>query len=167
MTNSAIVIVEDTNPPVIVRASPSKSSIWPPNHKMVKIDVTAQTTDDCGDVIWKIIGVTSNEPLNGKGDGNTAHGWQILDDHSVNIRAERAGRGTSHIYTIALQAQASVGNVSATNTITVTAPKSKAVSNNANTGNNNAMPEKAKVINSLSPLIQTSNAYCGHPQLAF
>ena len=133
VTNSAIVIEEDTNPPVIVSASPSKSSLWPPNHKMVKINVTAQTTDNCSDVTWKIIGVTSNEAVDAKGSGHTAPDWQILDDHSVNLRAERAGPGSGRVYTISLQAQDAVGNLSATNTITVTVSHSKGKGN----GNDN------------------------------
>lgn len=138
VTNSAIVIEEDTNAPVIVSASPSKSSLWPPNHKMVKINVSAEVTDDCSTPTWKIIGVTSNEPVNDKGDGNTSPDWQILDDHSLNLRAERAGTGSGRIYTISLQAVDSVGNLSATKTITVTVPKSKgkAVGNPGNSGNN-------------------------------
>jgi len=139
VTNSAVVIEVDTNAPVIVSASPSKSSLWPPNHKMVKINVTAQTTDDCGDVTWKIISVESNEAVDAKGSGRTAPDWQILDDHSVNLRAERAGPGSGRIYTISLQAEDSVGNLSATNTITVTVPhdKGKGKGNDNNPGNGN------------------------------
>jgi hypothetical protein len=135
VTNSAIVIEEDTNAPVIVSAAPSKSSLWPPNHKMVKITVTAQTADNCGDVTWKIIGITSNEAVNAKGSGNTAPDWQILSDHTANLRAERAGPGSGRIYTISLQAQDSVGNLSATNTITVTVPHDQGKANSGNGGN--------------------------------
>lgn len=133
------VVEVDTNPPVIISAAPSRSSLWPPNHKMVKINVTAQTTDNCSAVTWKIIGVTSNEAVDAKGSGHTAPDWQILDDHSVNLRAERAGPGSGRVYTISLQAQDSVGNLSTTNTITVTVPhsKGKGNGNNNNPGNGN------------------------------
>jgi hypothetical protein len=122
ITNSAVIIETDTNPPVIVTAAPSKTTLWPPNHKLVKIHVTAETTDDCGEVTWKIVKVRSNEPRNGEGDGNTARDWKILNDHNVALRAERSGKGDDRIYTIYLQAQDSVGNLSATNTVTVTVP---------------------------------------------
>jgi hypothetical protein len=122
VTNTAIVIETDTNPPVIVSAAPSKNTLWPPNHKLVKIHVAAQTTDDCSEVTWKIVQVRSNEPRNGEGDGNTARDWKILNDHNVALRAERSGKGSDRIYTIYLQAQDAVGNLSATNTVTVTVP---------------------------------------------
>jgi hypothetical protein len=125
VTNSAVVIETDTNPPVIVSAAPSKTTLWPPNHKLVKINVTAETTDDCGEVTWKIVKVRSNEPRNGEGDGNTCRDWKILNDHNVALRAERSGKGSDRIYTIYLQAQDSVGNLSATNTVTVTVPHDK------------------------------------------
>jgi hypothetical protein len=143
------IVEVDTNAPVIISASPSKSSLWPPNHKMVKINVNAKVTDNCSTPTWKIIGVTSNEPVNDKGDGNTSPDWKILGDHDLNLRAERAGNGSGRIYTISLQAVDSVGNLSATNTITVTVPKSqgKAVGNGGNNGNgngNNGNPGKGK-----------------------
>ncbi len=122
VTNSVIVIEEDTNPPVIVSASPSKSSLWPPNHKMVKISVSALVTDNCSDTTWKIISVTSNEGVYEKGSGHFGPDWQILNDHCVNLRAERAGPGNGRIYTISLQAKDSAGNLSATNTVTVVVP---------------------------------------------
>lgn len=138
VTNTATVIEADTNPPVIVSAAPSKDSLWPPNHKMVRITVSAVVTDDCSTPTWKIIGVQSNEPVNGKGDGNTAPDWQILNDHHVNLRAERSGNGNGRVYTILLQAQDAVGNLSATTSITVTVPKSQGRGHgNGNQGNGN------------------------------
>jgi len=135
------VVEVDTNAPIIVSASPSKSSLWPPNHKMVKITVNAQVTDNCSTPTWKIIGVTSNEPDNSTGDGNTSSDWQILNDNSLYLRAERAGNGSGRIYTISLQAEDSVGNLSETNSITVTVPKSqgRAVGHSGNNGNSGSV----------------------------
>lgn len=150
VTNSAVVIEADTNPPVIVSASPSKSSLWPPNHKMVKVNVSAVVTDDCSTPTWKIISVTSNEKPHSKGSGKFAPDWQILDDHSVNLRAERSGPGSGRIYTIWLQAVDSVGNLSATNTITVKVPhdqgkgKGKNDDNGDDHGNNGQGKGKGK-----------------------
>jgi hypothetical protein len=119
---SATVAEVDTNPPVIVSASPSKSSLWPPNHKMVKVTVTADVTDNCDSTTWKIIGVTSNEAADSKGSGHTSPDWQILGDHSVDLRAERPGNGSGRVYTIFIQAVDAAGNLSATNSVTVTVP---------------------------------------------
>jgi hypothetical protein len=124
-TCNTTVTVVDTNPPVIVSASPSPCSLWPPNHKMVKVTVTAQVTDDCSATTWKIICVKSNESVNGKGDGNTSPDWKILNNHCLDLRAERSGNGNGRIYTITIQAQDAAGNLSATKNITVTVPKSQ------------------------------------------
>jgi hypothetical protein len=52
----------------------------------------------------KIVSVSSNEPVNGRGDGNTAPDWQITGDLTVKLRAERSGRGNDRIYTITVEA---------------------------------------------------------------
>lgn len=74
---------------------------------------------------WKIIGVESNEPENGLGDGDAYPDWAILSDHTLNLRAERSGTGTGRIYTITIQAEDRSGNLSEPSTVTVTVPKSK------------------------------------------
>ena len=125
VTNTATVVELDTNPPVIVSAAASPSVLWPPNHKMVKVTVSADVTDDCGTPTWKIIGVTSSEAVNAKGSGNTAPDWAILSDNTVNLRPERSGSGSGRVYTIAIQAEDSSGNLSNTNYVTVTVPHDK------------------------------------------
>jgi hypothetical protein len=73
-TNSAscstVVTVVDTIPPVIVSASANPNTLWPPNHKLVKVTVHAVVTDACGPTTWKIISVSSNETDEKKGNGN-------------------------------------------------------------------------------------------------
>ena len=122
---STTVTVADTTPPVIVSASASPNSLWPPNHNLVPINLSVVATDNCAVVSWKIIGVQSNEPVNGVGDGNTGTDWQITGDHTLLLRAERAGTGTGRVYTITLRAQDAAGNLSAAKTVTVTVPKSQ------------------------------------------
>jgi hypothetical protein len=122
---SSTIAVVDATPPVITSASASPSVLWPPNHQMVTVAIDATATDDCGAAVWKIIGVTSNEAINGNGDGNTATDWQILGDHAVLLRAERSGTGTGRVYSIALQAQDASGNLSAPTTVVVTVPENQ------------------------------------------
>ena len=122
---STTVTVVDTIAPVFQRASASPNTLWPPNHKMVTVTVSAVVTDNCGPVGWKIIGVQSNEPVKGLGDGNTAPDWQILGNHTVSLRAERSGTGSGRVYTITLRASDASGNLSAPKKVTVTVPKSQ------------------------------------------
>jgi len=119
------IVVVDTTPPVIVSASADPSTLWPPNHKLVNVTIHARVTDTCSDTTWKIIKVTSNEPENGHGDGNTSPDWIITGDHTLKLRAERSGQGHGRIYTITLQATDAAGNVSEKKRVTVTVPKSR------------------------------------------
>jgi CHRD domain len=122
---SSQIAVLDTTPPVIVSASANPARLWPPNHKMMDVTVSAHVTDTCGPTTWKIIRVTSNESVNGHGSGNTSPDWQITGNHTLKLRAERAGNGNGRVYTITLQAQDAAGNVSAGKTVTVTVPHSQ------------------------------------------
>lgn len=121
----AFITVEDTIAPVIVSASPSLTKLWPPNHKMVPVRVAAKVRDACGATTWKIVSVKSNQPVNGKGDGNTSPDWQIVDDHNVLLRAERTGNDKGgRIYTITIQATDEAGNQSALRSVRVAVPHS-------------------------------------------
>ena len=119
------VVVQDTTPPVIVSACANPAVLWPPNHKFVNVVVRAQVFDSCSSTSWKITSVTSNEPVNGPGDGNTGPDWIITGDHTLKLRAERAGNGHGRIYTIYLKATDAAGNISDAKTVTVTVPKSQ------------------------------------------
>jgi hypothetical protein len=55
-------------------------------------NVNYTVNDNCG-MPACVLSVTSNEPINGTGDGDTAPDWEIVDAHHVRLRAERAGTG--------------------------------------------------------------------------
>jgi hypothetical protein len=99
-----------------VTASPSV--LWPPNHKMADITINYTTFAGCGGVNCAITSISSNEPVNGNGDGNTTPDWEIVDAHHVRVRSERAGNGGGRIYTITLSCTGAGGLV-VTRTVTV------------------------------------------------
>jgi uncharacterized repeat protein (TIGR01451 family) len=110
--NTAMTTVTASNPaPLITNVSASPSHLWPPNHNMVNVTVDYTVTDNCGPVT-NTLSVTSNEPVNGPGDGDTDPDWQIVDAHHLSLRAERAGSGTGRIYTITITSADSAGNTS-------------------------------------------------------
>ncbi len=122
--NARTVTTMVSNPaPTITNLSVDKPSLWPPNHKFVDVTVNYNVADNCGPVNC-VLSVTSNEPENGTGDGDTAPDWIIVDAHHVELRAERAGNGTGRIYTITVTCTDSAGNTS-TQAVQVTVPHSK------------------------------------------
>lgn len=119
---SATVTVVDTTPPVITVLTASPSTLWPPNHKMVSIQLAATVTDLCGDTTWKITSITSSEPADAKGSGNTSPDWEITGDHTAKLRAERSGITGSRVYNLTVEAVDASGNVSLPKTVIVTVP---------------------------------------------
>jgi len=122
VTAAQTVTIVDTTAPVIANVAANPSTLWPANHKLVSVVVSAQLTDICDAApTWRITGVTCNQPVNGPGDGNTQPDWQITGDHTVKLRAERSGKTGDRIYTIWIAATDASGN-SATASCTVVVP---------------------------------------------
>jgi hypothetical protein len=101
-TDEVVVQVVDTRPPV-VSLQPSPSNLWPPNHKLVDIHTTVRV-DECGPYTVSLVSVTSSEPDNGTGDGDTKGDIQGAKlgtaDYDLKLRAERAGNGPGRVYTV-------------------------------------------------------------------
>jgi hypothetical protein len=110
-------------PPSIINASANPSVLWPPNHKLVDVKINYGVSDDCDlpAAINCSLSVSSNEPVNGTGDGDTAPDWIVVDAHTVRLRAERAGKGSGRIYTITITCTDSSGQ-SSTQSVTVGVP---------------------------------------------
>jgi hypothetical protein len=115
------VKVEDTTPPTVHGVSASPNVLWSPNHKMVDVTVVVDADDICGVVTCEIVRVSSNEDTNGRGDGNTEPDWEITDDLTVKLRAERSGRGSGRVYTIEGECSDPTGNM-VTRSVEVTVP---------------------------------------------
>jgi hypothetical protein len=107
--------------PVIQSVTPSKRVLTPVNHKMVPVTVAVAATDNFRVASAKIVKVTSNEPLNGTGDGNTAVDWQTTGDLTLLLRAERSGNGLGRVYTITVEVTDEDGHASQ-QTTTVSVP---------------------------------------------
>src|SRR5205814_6130950 len=112
----------DTTPPSISAAVASPAVLWPPNHQMAEVDVEVSATDDCGPApACRIVSVSSNEPANSTGDGQTETDWEITGDLRVKLRKERAGAGQGRTYTIGVACTDASDNTS-TATATVVVP---------------------------------------------
>ena len=115
------VTVEDTTPPVIASAAADPDVLWPPNHKMVSVELSVDAADACAaEPICGATGVTSSEPVTGGGDG-TAPDWLITGPLSVDLRAERTGGGDGRVYSIEVECSDAAGNAVST-AVEVTVP---------------------------------------------
>ena len=121
-SDAVTVTVMDTTPPNIASVTASLNVLWPPDHRMVPEVVTVSASDTCSAApVCKITSVSSNEPANGLGDGDMAPDWEIRGDLTLNLRAERSGKGSGRGYTITMRCADASGN-SSTKTVAVTVP---------------------------------------------
>ncbi len=105
--------------PPTASVSVSPNSLWPPNHKYATVEATVNASADVGAIT--LVSVTSNEPDDGLGDGDTANDIVIVDDFTFKLRAERSGAGSGRVYTITYQVTNTCG-ATATASATVTVP---------------------------------------------
>jgi hypothetical protein len=123
-TDTAVVTAVDTTPPEIsVTVTPN--FLWPPNHKYADIEVTVTASDNVDpSPTVTFVSITSNEPENGKGDGNTSNDIMKTGDFAFKLRAERSGTGSGRVYTITYKATDASGNF-AMGSVTIEVPHNK------------------------------------------
>jgi hypothetical protein len=121
------VEIADNMPPEI-EVSVSPDTLWPPNHKMEPIQATVTATDNCPGVSYVLKSITSDEPDNGTGDGDTVNDIQNADygtpDIEFDLRSERTGNQDGRTYTITYSASDN-GNNSTDDSATVEVPHNK------------------------------------------
>ena len=84
--------------------------LWPATHKMIPVTIVLVATDLVDPhPVSHIVSVSSNQPVNGTGDGDTAPDWEITGPLKLNLRAERAGT-LDRIYTVTIQTTDFSGN---------------------------------------------------------
>jgi parallel beta-helix repeat protein len=112
-TTTITVRLDKTAP--IVGCEPTPKMLWPPNHQLVDVALVV-TVDDLlsGATGFTLTSLASNEPDNGRGDGNSAHDIQQFaigtPDVTGRLRAERSGNGNGRRYTIGYVAMDAAGN---------------------------------------------------------
>ena len=97
----SVTVVDQTGPSIASLAPTPAGPLWPPNHKMVDVELSYTSSDNCGSASC-VLTVSSNE--------GTSDDWEVLDARHVRLRAERLGTGVGRIYTLALTCTDAVGN---------------------------------------------------------
>ncbi len=116
-TDSVLVRVADATPPLITGLSATPNVLWPPNHMMVAVSITATASDACSPpTVCAISGITSSEPASG-----AASDWIVTGSQTAQLRAERSGSGPGRLYTIDVKCSDTSGN-SATGSVRVSVP---------------------------------------------
>ena len=119
------VTVVDTTAPVISSVTATPNDLWPADHKLKDITVDVVVTDICdAGSSCHITAVTSNEPINGVGDGNSLPDYVITGNLTLQLRAERSGNLVGRTYTIHVECGDADGNKS-TSTVDVVVPHSR------------------------------------------
>jgi hypothetical protein len=106
---SSTLTVVDTTPPVV---NAQTLALWPPNHKMHRIDAEAcaLAQDICdSDVEVHFTYATSDESVDDNGDGNTDPDV-IFGCDAIEVRAERQGGSNGRVYTFGWRAIDDAGN---------------------------------------------------------
>jgi hypothetical protein len=96
-----------------------KSSLWPPNNKMVPVSITANVSSD--GPVTLTAQVSCNEPAKRGTDWTEPVINQATGVILLSLRATRAGSGTGRVYTITIKATDANGNF-ATETVTIVVP---------------------------------------------
>jgi Big-like domain-containing protein len=123
LCDSAHVAIEVINlPPDCSLGNANDTKIWPPNHRMVPVMISGVTDPEGNPVTIVVDNITSNEPENGTGDGDTAPDFTGVGTDSPMVRAERAGHGSGREYTISFTADDGNGGT-CSGSVVISVPK--------------------------------------------
>lgn len=119
----SVNLLNVNDPPACELAKALPTFLWPPNHKLISVNIAGITDPNNDSVAMRITGVTQDEPVNGLGDGDTGPDAVILGNNVI-LRAERSGSGNGRVYQIYFSADDGQGSV-CSSSVKVTVPHSK------------------------------------------
>jgi FG-GAP repeat len=125
-SGSAYVFAPPNQAPDCSGATPSVSSIWPPDHDMVNVTIQGVTDPDGDPVTINIDEIKQDEPTDGTGDGHTCPDGDGIGTSTAQVRAERSatllGGENGRVYTIYFTASDGRGG-SCQGSVTVSVPR--------------------------------------------
>jgi len=122
-TDVVNVTVSDNVGPEITEISATPNVLGSSNHRMIDVSISVSLADSCDSgTVCRIVDVSSNEPVNGAGDGDTDIDWRVTGALSLQVRAERGHNPQGRIYSITVECADAAGNTSQ-RVVTVTVPR--------------------------------------------
>lgn len=112
---------EVCSPLALESLTASPALLWPPNHKMVTVTLSPAWSGTCGTAACRVSSVTSSEPEDGLGDGDTGPDWSIGEGLTLTLRAERAAGGLGRTYSIVVVCVDTAGRT-VSKTVTLSVP---------------------------------------------
>jgi len=109
-------------PPVCSGALANPASLWTPDQQFVPIVVMGVTDPESDAMTITVTGVTQDELVNAKGDGNTSPD-AVIQGGAASVRAERSGKGNGRVYQLSFKAEDGKGGF-CTGAVTVSVPHS-------------------------------------------
>jgi CSLREA domain-containing protein len=89
-------------------AAPSITSIWPPNHQFVPVNILGVTDPEGDPLVITITSIRQDEPVDTNGDGSFTPDGRGVGTSTAEVRAERAGTkkvpGNGRVYHIGFTA---------------------------------------------------------------
>ncbi len=118
--NNRVQVFQLNFPPDCSQARPSLSELWPPDGRMVPVDILGVTDPDGDRITIAYDSITQDEPLGGEGGARDCPDARILAGR-LELRAERAGQGNGRVYRVAFTASDGHGGT-CQDTVTVGVP---------------------------------------------
>ncbi len=104
------ITVKDVEPPKIT-SSIGVSTLWPPNHDLINVGLSASATDNCGNPVTLTTAVYGDEDDElPNGDGAFSPDAKNIAASTLRLRSERKQNGDGRVYLIVITATDTHGN---------------------------------------------------------
>ncbi len=121
VTHRMTVAITDTTPPSLCPVA-DQTYLWPPDHRMVRVLIQTNVSDNSGLPVMLSAFISSNEPETGLGEWDIGPDWNVIAIDPVqgtvamDLRSERSEQGSGRQYTVTITATDQSGNVATANT---------------------------------------------------
>ena len=117
------ITINDTQPPAIT-ASLATTLLWPPNHDLINVGLSASATDNGGGAVTLAYAVFSDEDDLTPNNGEQSPDAKNVAPSTLRLRAERDATSDGRVYVVVVTATDASSNVSKT-CLTAVVPKNQ------------------------------------------